>query len=96
MTQLYSAGALKIACVGLQCIGFNNTLYRTILEQAAKCMQSGKWRIPFGTGTGSPWVNPLGAEAGYGSLSGPGSDTSVAGADTPIGKDVESAQVAIS
>ncbi|KAA1475825.1 hypothetical protein DENSPDRAFT_784109, partial [Dentipellis sp. KUC8613] len=48
-TQLFSAGALKIACVGLQCIGFNNALYRTVLEQAGKCAQSGRWRDPFGT-----------------------------------------------
>jgi hypothetical protein len=46
-TQLYSAGALKIACVGLQCVGFNDLLYRTILEQARKCAQSGRWRTPF-------------------------------------------------
>lgn len=36
-TQLYAAGALKVACIGLQCIGFNNVLYRTI------CAQTGKW-----------------------------------------------------
>ncbi|KAI0307209.1 hypothetical protein B0F90DRAFT_1622036 [Multifurca ochricompacta] len=46
-TQLYFAGALKIACVGLQCIGFNDLLYRTILEQAEKCAQTGRWRSPF-------------------------------------------------
>ncbi|TFY54719.1 hypothetical protein EVG20_g9593 [Dentipellis fragilis] len=59
-TQLFSAGALKIACVGLQCIGFNNALYRTVLEQASKCTQSGRWRDPFGPGTptstpAAPW-----------------------------------------
>ena len=47
-TQLYLAGALKIACVGLQCVGFNDLLYRTILEQATKCGQTGRWRSPFG------------------------------------------------
>ncbi len=47
-TQLYLAGALKIACVGLQCVGFNDLLYRTILEQATKCVQTGRWRSPFG------------------------------------------------
>lgn len=55
--QLYAVGALKIACVGLQCVGFNNTLYRTI------CAQSGKWKntttemsttsLPTGTGLGN-------------------------------------------
>lgn len=47
-TQLYLAGALKIACVGLQCVGFNDLLYRAILEQATKCTQTGLWRSPFG------------------------------------------------
>ncbi|KAI0304151.1 hypothetical protein BC826DRAFT_214813 [Russula brevipes] len=47
-TQLYLAGALRIACVGLQCVGFNDLLYRTILEQATKCAQTGRWRNPFG------------------------------------------------
>ncbi|KAI0747769.1 hypothetical protein C8Q80DRAFT_1168343 [Daedaleopsis nitida] len=47
-SQLYSAGALKVACVGLQCIGFNNTLYRSLLEHAALCTQTGKWRVSSG------------------------------------------------
>jgi len=47
-TQLYLAGALKIACVGLQCVGFNDLLYRTILEQATRCTQTGRWRSQFG------------------------------------------------
>ncbi|OJT02011.1 hypothetical protein TRAPUB_7545 [Trametes pubescens] len=55
--QLYSAGALKIACIGLQCIGFNDVLYRGLLEHAAHCTQTGKWRAagyggPGGGGTG--------------------------------------------
>jgi len=46
-TQLYLAGALKIACVGLHCVGFNDLLYRTILDHATKCAQTGRWRVPF-------------------------------------------------
>ncbi|KAI0648473.1 hypothetical protein C8Q79DRAFT_1008796 [Trametes meyenii] len=42
--QLYSAGALKIACIGLQCTGFNDGLYRGLLEHAARCVQTGNWR----------------------------------------------------
>ena len=65
--QLYSVGALKVACIGLQCIGFNNPLYRGLLEHASQCMQTGKWRAQtgpspsaFGAGLGtgaqgSPW-----------------------------------------
>jgi hypothetical protein len=56
-SQLYAAGALKVACVGLQCVGFNNTLYRTI------CAQSGKWKESAeassgersGLGSGTVW-----------------------------------------
>lgn len=44
--QLYAVGALKVACIGLQCIGFNNVLYEAILEHATQCTQSGKWRSP--------------------------------------------------
>ncbi|KAI8974237.1 hypothetical protein BD414DRAFT_424545, partial [Trametes punicea] len=42
--QLYSAGALKVACIGLQCIGFNDVLYRGLLEHAAHCALTGRWR----------------------------------------------------
>ncbi|KAF9265912.1 hypothetical protein L218DRAFT_1075448 [Marasmius fiardii PR-910] len=31
VAQLYGAGALKIACIGLQCVGFNGDMYRSIL-----------------------------------------------------------------
>lgn len=34
ITQLYAAGALKVACVGLQCMGFNRALYRELLEHS--------------------------------------------------------------
>jgi hypothetical protein len=40
-------GALKVACVGLQCVGFNNVLYRTI------CAQSGKWKTSVDASSGS-------------------------------------------
>ncbi|KZT18832.1 hypothetical protein NEOLEDRAFT_115067 [Neolentinus lepideus HHB14362 ss-1] len=40
--QLYAVGALGIACVGVQCVGFNNALYRAILEYGQKSAQSGR------------------------------------------------------
>ncbi|CAK5268255.1 unnamed protein product [Mycena citricolor] len=44
-SQLYSCGALRVACVGLQCVGFNKPLYHAILDQAAKCaLVAGKWK----------------------------------------------------
>ncbi|KAI6140412.1 hypothetical protein BKA82DRAFT_4398319 [Pisolithus tinctorius] len=33
-SQLYAAGALKVSCVGLQCIGFNHEVYHAVLEQS--------------------------------------------------------------
>ncbi|KAF8061778.1 hypothetical protein FPV67DRAFT_1586897, partial [Lyophyllum atratum] len=42
ITQLYAAGALRTACVGLQCVGFNNAMYSALLEQARVFSQS-KW-----------------------------------------------------
>jgi len=33
--QLYAAGALRVACVGLQCVGFSTGMYHAVLEQAA-------------------------------------------------------------
>jgi len=56
-SQLYVAGALKVACIGLQCVGFNDVLYRTI------CAQSGKWKASAdaspgaatGLGSGTTW-----------------------------------------
>ncbi|KAF9239150.1 hypothetical protein BU15DRAFT_74842 [Melanogaster broomeanus] len=32
--QLYAAGALRVACVGLQCVGFSEDVYRGVLEQS--------------------------------------------------------------
>lgn len=60
-SQLYAAGALKVACVGLQCVGFNDVLYRTI------CAQSGKWRgnaeATSGLGCGTVWNSSAASNA---------------------------------
>lgn len=42
-SQLYTSGALRVACVGLQCVGFNDDVYRAILDQSAKFVQT-KWK----------------------------------------------------
>ncbi|KAI1790446.1 hypothetical protein LXA43DRAFT_973631 [Ganoderma leucocontextum] len=77
--QLYSVGALKVACIGLQCIGFNNTLYRSLLEHAAMCTQTGKWRpqaggfnTGLGLGSNASWSGTVNANV-PGTASGPGS-----------------------
>nr|VWO94535.1 Putative lipase ATG15 (EC (Autophagy-related protein 15) [Ganoderma boninense] len=83
--QLYSVGALKIACIGLQCIGFNTALYRSLLEHAALCTQTGKWRMAagggfnvnvnaglgLGSGASTPWSG--GNASVHATPSGPGS-----------------------
>ncbi|PFH53551.1 hypothetical protein AMATHDRAFT_54729 [Amanita thiersii Skay4041] len=56
--QLYAAGALKVACVGLQCVGFNQTMYKAILEHAtrfAQCkLKTLNGHSTLSTGTTSP------------------------------------------
>jgi hypothetical protein len=50
IAQLYAAGALKVGCVGLKCVGFSNGLYRAILEQANRYSGNGKWKEGVGVG----------------------------------------------
>ena len=52
--QLYAAGALRVACVGLQCVGFNEGLYRGLLDHAAACVQ-GTVKRRVGLGSGASW-----------------------------------------
>jgi len=52
--QLYAVGALKVACVGLQCVGFNEGLYRGLLDHAAACVQ-GTVKRRAGLGSGTSW-----------------------------------------
>lgn len=44
VAQLYACGALKVQCVGLQCVGFGEGLYQALLEQAEVCKRAGRWR----------------------------------------------------
>jgi hypothetical protein len=63
VTQLYAAGALKVACVALQCVGFNNAMYKALLEQASKFALS-KWKTaspaPPALCSGSAWNSSAG------------------------------------
>ena len=52
--QLYVAGALRVACVGLQCVGFNEGLYRGLLDHAAACVQ-GTVKRRTALGPGASW-----------------------------------------
>ncbi|KAJ3885779.1 hypothetical protein GG344DRAFT_82358 [Lentinula edodes] len=40
VSQLYAAGALKVAVIALQCVGFNQSMYHLLLEHASKCTSS--------------------------------------------------------
>ncbi|KAF8839849.1 hypothetical protein BDN67DRAFT_904658, partial [Paxillus ammoniavirescens] len=50
--QLYVVGALRVACIGLQCVGFSEDVYRGVLEQS----RFGYWRrtTPSWTPTRTP------------------------------------------
>ncbi|KAK7036006.1 hypothetical protein R3P38DRAFT_3263460 [Favolaschia claudopus] len=87
--QLYAAGALKVACIGLQCVGFNKTMYHAVLEQAAKCVLTAKLKgmgggtppPPPGVGlgvVGGAW-NAAGASEGNVNANGGGVDGAVSG-----------------
>jgi len=52
--QLYTVGALKVACIGLQCVGFNEGLYRGLLDHATACVQ-GTVKRRVGLGPGTSW-----------------------------------------
>lgn len=80
--QLYSAGALKAACIGLQCIGFNDVLYRGLLEHAAHCTQTGKWRVVGYGGTGGTGAGGTGLGIGTAWNANPNAN---AGAHSPGG-----------
>ncbi|KAJ3981161.1 hypothetical protein F5890DRAFT_1588345 [Lentinula detonsa] len=36
VNELYAAGAFKVAVIALQCVGFNDSMYRLLLEHASK------------------------------------------------------------
>ena len=74
--QLYAAGALKAACIGLQCIGFNDALYKGLLLQAETCTKTGRWRGPTGgLGTGAVWGVSASANSGGTGPGGSGDDS---------------------
>ncbi|KAJ6630320.1 hypothetical protein B0H10DRAFT_2349520 [Mycena sp. CBHHK59/15] len=70
-SQLYAAGALKVACLALQCVGFNKTMYRAVLEQATKCALAGKWK---GAATPAPPSAGLGPVGGAWNAAGEAAD----------------------
>ncbi|KAH8100307.1 mitochondrial ribosomal subunit S27-domain-containing protein [Cristinia sonorae] len=65
--QLYTCGALRVACVGLQCVGFSENLYRALLEQAEVCGKAGRWRGAVTTGSVAN-TQPVGAGLGIGTV----------------------------
>ncbi len=47
--QLHHVGALRVSCIGLQCVGFDSALYQVIMEQAKKAQATGNWAGPWVT-----------------------------------------------
>ncbi|KAJ7835267.1 hypothetical protein B0H14DRAFT_3871178 [Mycena olivaceomarginata] len=72
--QLYATGVLRVACVGLRCVGFNQGVYRGVLEQAAAAWvahSSGKGGLGMGGGAWNATVNGNGAAGeGVGGVAG--------------------------
>ncbi|EIW85673.1 hypothetical protein CONPUDRAFT_47136, partial [Coniophora puteana RWD-64-598 SS2] len=62
--QLYAAGALRIGCVGLQCIGFNAPLYSAIREYADTLTRARKLSADSTRSAGSPFRAPIGPGPG--------------------------------
>ncbi|KAL0567148.1 hypothetical protein V5O48_014847 [Marasmius crinis-equi] len=59
VAQLYAAGALRVACVGLQCVGFNKPMYRALLEYVNSANQSNKPRPTHGRGSSRDLVDTM-------------------------------------
>lgn len=58
-SQLYSSGALKVICIGLQCVGFNQDIYKAILEHSARLNET-KWKSLMAlAAVGSPSSAPV-------------------------------------
>ncbi|KAF8959740.1 hypothetical protein BDZ97DRAFT_1836777 [Flammula alnicola] len=53
-SQLYAAGALKVACVGLQCVGFNQEVYKAIIEHSIKFSEAKFKALAAQGATGTP------------------------------------------
>ncbi|KZV90814.1 hypothetical protein EXIGLDRAFT_694276 [Exidia glandulosa HHB12029] len=46
--QMYELGILRVACIGLQCTGYNQRLCETVYRHAEKCRRTGQWKgVPF-------------------------------------------------
>ncbi|PPQ80183.1 hypothetical protein CVT24_006590 [Panaeolus cyanescens] len=84
-TQLYAAGALKVACVGLQCVGFNQEVYKSMIEHSIKFGES-KWKtmIPPSLGTPSSIPSPISQPGTGGSMSSIGSVSASGSASSSV------------
>ncbi|RXW16121.1 hypothetical protein EST38_g9736 [Candolleomyces aberdarensis] len=61
--QLYAAGALKLACIGLQCAGFNMDLYHSISDLATKFTQA-KWKAAVAVNSSNSMSPSAGSASG--------------------------------
>jgi hypothetical protein len=70
VTQLFAAGALRVACVGIQCIGFDEALYKALLDHASFCAHAARWRAPLGPGAHANAGSQSPAAAPHANMSG--------------------------
>ncbi|KAH9483526.1 hypothetical protein JR316_0002994 [Psilocybe cubensis] len=74
-SQLYAAGALKVACVGLQCVGFNQEVYKSIIDHSIKFSET-KWKSLASASVSSP-LTPQSTHASTAGTPSPGVKTPV-------------------
>lgn len=74
-SQLYAAGALKVACIGLQCVGFNQEVYKSIIDHSIKFSET-KWKSLAAAGVSSP-LTPQATHASSGGTPSPSVKTPV-------------------
>ncbi|KAF6758611.1 hypothetical protein DFP72DRAFT_176996 [Ephemerocybe angulata] len=55
--QLYAAGALKLACIALQCVGFNLEVYHSVSDLATRFVQT-KWKPAVTANTNNLGMSP--------------------------------------
>ena len=77
-SQLYGVGALRVACVGLQCVGFSRAIYEGLMEH------SQTWKGKMVVGGALPVQSPGPSTLGIGGYRGMGMMPTPASPSTPL------------
>jgi hypothetical protein len=59
IAQLYAVGALRVACIGIQCVGFNSSLYHALLDDATRYAYPGGSRLRSSFGANMSHNSPI-------------------------------------